>query len=237
MNFWLDLITVAILVLFAYIGFKRGAARSLANLCGTLVASVGSVFIGTMISKSIYTLFVKNSVINKITAVILEKGSGTAEVTLNKIFDTLPQYVRGAIESFGFSVDDFMKALNLENTQKIAEQIETMIAPIITTFISVITITVIFIAIRIVLRFVVKMLENLMKIFMVSFVNSLAGGIIGLAEGLVLIIVLAVILRIATPLVAEMPALLSPDTVQQTSLFKYLYNFDFFYDIQRYISK
>lgn len=237
MNLWLDFITVAILILFAYLGFKRGAAKSVANLCGTLLASVGSVLIGSVISKSIYAIFIKNSVINKIAAVILDKGSETAEVTLTKIFEALPNYVQGAIDSFGFSIEDFMNVLNLDNAQMIAEQIEAMIAPIITSFISVIAITIVFIAIRIVLKFVVKLLENLMRVFMVSVVNSFAGGIIGLAEGLVLVIVLAVILRIATPLVTDMPELLSPDTVQQSFVFRYLYNFDFFYDIQRYISK
>ncbi len=236
-HIWLDLIVVGVIVLFVFIGYKRGAARSLANLCGTVISAVGSVFIGSVIAKSIYALFVKGAVINKISAVILEKGTETAEATLGKVFDSLPDYVRGAIESFGFSMQNFLDAINLDNATAVAEKIETMVAPIITTFISVITITVLFIALRIVLRFVVKFVEGLMNVLMLSFVNSLIGAVIGLAEGLIFIIVFALILKTATPLITDMPKIIAPATVENTFIFRYLYNFDFLNDIQNFFNK
>lgn len=229
---WLDVITVVILIVVGYIGYKRGAARSVANLCGTVLSSIGSVFVGSVVAKSIYTAFVKSSVIDKLSLILFDKGTEAADATLNKIFSALPEYVQGALTSFGYSVEDIRSAINMDNARTAAETIEPMVAPIITTFISVITIIIMFIVLRIVLNFLVKLVEKILSVFMLKFVNSVAGGVIGVVEGIILVVVLAVVLRIATPIVTNMPAILSPDSVQNSLIFKYLYNFDFLYDIQ-----
>lgn len=229
---WLDVITVVILIVVGYIGYKRGTAKSLANLCGTVYSSIGAVFVGSVIAQSIYTTFVKSSVIDKISLILFDKGTDTVDATISKIFSALPEYVQGALTSFGYSVEDIRSAINMDNARTAAETIEPMVAPIIITFISVIAIIIMFIFLRIVLNFLVKLIEKILSMLMLKFVNSAAGGVIGVVEGIILVVVLAVVLRIATPIVTNMPAILSPESVQSSLIFKYLYNFDFLYDIQ-----
>lgn len=229
---WLDVITVLILILFGYMGYKRGAARSLANLCGTVLSSIGSVFVGSVVAKSIYTTFFKASIIDKISLILFDKGTEAADATLSRIFGALPEYVQGALTNFGYSIEDVRNAINMDNARTAAETIEPMVAPIITTFISVIAIIIMFIVLRVVLNFLVKLIEKVLSMFMLKFVNSAAGSVIGVVEGIILVVVLAVVLRIATSIVTDMPAILSADSVQSSLLFKYLYNFDFLYDIQ-----
>lgn len=180
MTLLIDLIIIGIIVLFTFIGYKRGLVKIAFSLCTFIIALIISVILYRPIS----TVIINNTEIdekieNTITEKILPEGfSATDEFELN---------------------DDIYHALLKEGKHSIQDISETFSTKIIES----ITFLLIFIIAKIVLRFVTILADLIAKLPLLNTFNHLGGTILGFLQGLLIILVIFALASLFAPMLDE----------------------------------
>jgi len=178
MFFIVDLIVIAIILLFTFLGYKRGLIKVAIKLCTFLIALVIAIMFYKPIADSIIiNTGIDESIEEAITSNILPDG-----ITEDEKID-LPNDLPSIIVE------------NSENTvQGIANSIST-------TLIETACLLIIFIGVKIVLKFVTFIADLIAKLPILNQFNKLGGTIYGVLEGLLIVFVGFAVISLIAPLI------------------------------------
>lgn len=172
-----DLIVLAIVLLFVFLGYKRGLVKVAFKLCTFFIA----IILAFMLYKPIAKIVIENTNIDetietKITDKILPEGkTDTDEVDLS---ESLPSII----------------LKNSENTvQSIAKSCSN-------TLIETACLILIFIIAKIVLKFVTALADLIAKLPILKQFNKLGGTIYGIIEGLFIVFVGFAVISLIAPM-------------------------------------
>ena len=172
-----DLIVLAIVLLFVFLGYKRGLVKVAFKLCTFFIA----IILAFMLYKPIAKIVIENTNIDetietKITDKILPEGkTETDEIDLSESLPTI-----------------ILK--NSENTvQSIAKSCSN-------TLIETACLVLIFIIAKIVLKFVTALADLIAKLPILKQVNKLGGTIYGIIEGLFIVFLGFAVISLIAPM-------------------------------------
>lgn len=177
MFFVVDLIIVAIILLFTFLGYKRGLIKLAIKLCTFIIA----IIVAFMLYKPVSNVIIENtgideSIENAITRSILPEGvSADEEIDLS---NDLPSII-------------------LDNSKNTVRSISTSIS---TTLIETVCLLVIFIGVKIILKFITFIADLIAKLPILNQFNKLGGTIYGILEGLLIVFVGFAIVSLIAPL-------------------------------------
>lgn len=177
MSLIIDLIVVVIILLFTFLGYKRGLIKLAIKLCTFVIA----VIIAFMVYKPVANIIIQNTELdetieNAIVNTILPEGSSTDdEINLS---NDLPNII-------------------VENSQNTVISIAHSIS---TTLIETTCLLIIFIVVKIVLKFVTFIADLIAKLPILKQFNKLGGTIYGILEGLLIIFVGFAVISLIAPL-------------------------------------
>lgn len=205
-----DIIIVAVIVLFALIGVKRGIAKTILNLAGLVLTAISAYYLSSFLSQFIYDSFLKQTVITNIQQIIEQNG---IDYALNNCLEAVPQWINGILSFFagifGVSLDEFESQLIIPSdiSSSTSQVVESAVAPVVTSVLSIIFVIVLFIIIFIIVKKLIRLASGVFNIPVIKQINQLLGGIFGLAEGLLVVFIAVNIFDIVTGYTN--PALLS----------------------------
>lgn len=173
----IDLIIIAIILLFTFLGYKRGLIKVAIRLCTFFIA----IIVAFMFFKPITNLVIENtsideSIQNTITDRILPEGSSQDEKV--DLVNKIPSVILKNGE---------------ETVQDIAESFSN-------TIISASCFLIIFIVVKIVLKFVTALADLIAKLPILKQFNKLGGTLYGILEGLFIVFVGLTIISFIAPL-------------------------------------
>lgn len=187
-----DIIIIAIIVLFVIIGVKRGLAKTILNLAGLVLTAVSAYYISSFLSQLFYDMFIKQTVITNTQQIIEQNG---IDYAVSNCLEAVPQWVNGIISfivgAFGISLNEFQNQITVPaNISSSASQvIESVLAPVVTSVLSIILVIILFIIILIIVKKLVKLVLRIFNIPVIKQINQFLGGIVGLAEGLLIVFI------------------------------------------------
>lgn len=205
-----DIIIVAVIVLFALIGVKRGIAKTILNLAGLVLTAISAYYLSSFLSQFIYDSFLKQTVITNIQQIIEQNG---IDYALNNCLEAVPQWINGILSFFagifGVSLDEFESQLIIPSdiSSSTSQVVESTVAPVVTSVLLIIFVIVLFIIIFIIVKKLIRLASGVFNIPVIKQINQLLGGIFGLAEGLLVVFIAVNIFDIVTGYTN--PALLS----------------------------
>lgn len=173
----IDLIIIGIVLLFTFIGYKRGLVKIAFSLCTFFIALI----ISLILYKPISALVINNTEIDE------------------KIEDTIVQKIlpEGMSKTDEFELkDDIYHILLKENKQSIQGIAETFSSKIIET----VVLLLIFIIAKIVLRFVTFLADLVAKLPFLNTFNHLGGIIFGCLQGCLIVLVIFALASLFTPM-------------------------------------
>ncbi len=185
-----DIIIIAIIALFVIIGIVRGAAKSLLNLAGFVLAAISAYYLSGYLSELIYNTFIKNMVTENLEQIIHQYG---VEYAAQNAFEAFPSWISGIFTAilalFGTNVNDFSSNINIGATisESAAQAIEKAIAPSVVMILGLLLVVLLFIVIHIIVKVLIKLVLNVFEIPIIKQVNKLLGGVLGAVEGLVIV--------------------------------------------------
>lgn len=195
-----DIIIIAIIVLFVIIGVKRGLAKTILNLAGLVLTAVSAYYISSFLSQFFYDMFIKQTVITNTQQIIEQNG---IDYAVSNCLEAVPQWVNGIISfivgAFGISLNEFQNQITVPaNISSSASQvIESVLAPVVTSVLSIILVIILFIIILIIVKKLVKLVLRIFNIPVIKQINQFLGGIVGLAEGLLIVFIAVNIISMA----------------------------------------
>ena len=177
MAFIVDLIIIAIILLFTFLGYKRGLIKVAIKLCTFIIA----IIIAFALYKPISNLVIENTGIDEsiesaITDRILPEGASVNDEV--ELSNDLPSVI-------------------LENSENTVKGIATSFS---NTIIETGCFLIIFIAVKIILKFVTVLADLIAKLPILKQFNALGGTIYGVLEGLFIVFVGFAIVSLIAPL-------------------------------------
>lgn len=195
-----DIIIIAIVVLFVIIGVKRGLAKTILNLAGLVLTAVSAYYISSFLSQLFYDMFIKQTVITNTQQIIEQNG---IDYAVSNCLEAVPQWINGIISfivgAFGISLNEFQNQITVPaNISSSASQvIESVLAPVVTSVLSIILVIILFIIILIIVKKLVKLVLRIFNIPVIKQINQFLGGIVGLAEGLLIVFIAVNVISMA----------------------------------------
>lgn len=197
MFFVVDLIIIAIILLFTFLGYKRGFVKLAIKLCTFIIA----VAVAFMLYKPIANVIIDNTGIDEsiektITSNILPEGTSADEE---------------------IDLDMDLPSIILEKSENTVHSIATSIS---TTIIETGSLLIIFVAVKIILKFVTIIADLIAKLPILKQFNKLGGTIYGVLEGLLIVFVGFAVVSLIAPFIDNSII----ETINGSTIGAYLYN-------------
>lgn len=224
---FLDIIIVAIFVVLAVIGAKRGFIKS--------VLGIGVVIISILITMNFYTYladFFRGTVVYKnLTDNLNEKIEDYISTTMDEermkeLFDQSPTGISSLLAGFGLTtqqVSEKYSEIILSGEENVSQSIaEYIVAPAANTLSGALAVLVMFVVCIIVLNLVVRLLDMIFKLPVLNFANRAGGFFIGILMAFLFCFVFCTVVNISLPYLPGLGISIDREGISQTVLFSSL---------------
>lgn len=222
-----DILFLGVVVFFAVIGFRRGAAKTLLSILSLIVAAVASMLLSRMFSQFIFDAFIRQSIIDNINTAISDSVIGDAATSAAAVVAALPRFALSAMSYFGAFDGSFENycadVLTLSDADP-AATITEAVMPSITGAISTILGIILFVVLLFLLRKLSNLIAKIFKLPLLRTVNSFVGGIIGILEGVAAVCVLAALVKLILPLFSADFASAGEQYIENSYIFSLIYS-------------
>lgn len=188
MNYAIDIILGAVLLIFIIRGHRKGFIRMLLETVGYIASAIASWFVSAKYSPVLYDTYLKAGVIKNIQNKI---GSSNALDTATAAFYSIPEKLRGIAEFLGMNVSNVLDGTEKEKLSS-AEAIEkTVVGPIAVSILKILMFIAAMIICSIIIKSIIGIIGKATKLPVVKSADGLLGGLLGLVCGTIVVVLLA----------------------------------------------
>ena len=222
----LDVLIVAVLVVFGLIGLKKGFFKSVISIFSTIVILLISFFGAGPLAKVINKIYDFTSLIaNRICSGMADMGVFyTQEIPSGlsgkQVVENIPASTNGFLKKLMSYVLNPLSAGDIEGAT-VAEIVSGAFASIIMLIICAV---ILFILIKIVIALVSNLFENITRNRVFGATNKLLGLLFGAAKGLLIVVVFTIVLTLLT-VIPTVNNKMTPIIQDNTRLARPLYNY------------
>ena len=222
----LDIGVVALVVLFAIGGYKKGLLISVVNVVGTVVACAVSPFLASMFSPLVYDNFIKSVIIdslNKATYGIQAKDLENIE-KIGEVLEKLPNSITNMLSITGLHNDNIVSELTTTNLSFV-ELIEGSIRPYADRLISTVLTIILFILISVGLKCAAHIATKVAEAVKLGTVNKIFGGVFGVAESAFIIMMITLLIYFVSMFVSPESHEYINKSISDTVIYKFIYQY------------
>lgn len=222
----IDIIIIALIVIFGIIGYVKGFFKSVISMVSTIVVLVLSVLLANQFATLINKIYDFTGLIaGKISKGVASMGvfysqAIPADVSGAEIAEQIPPTTNSFLKTLMTKVLKPLSASQIEGAT-VADIVSGAFASIIMTIIAGILI---FVLIKIVIALVSRLFDNIARTQVLGYVNKIAGLAFGAIKGLVIVVVFAGVLTFLT-VVPLVNTKISPIIQDNTKVGKVVYNY------------
>lgn len=209
--------------MFVKSGIRRGIIRSLFELVGAAIAICLALYISSLLSDFVYTEFIRQPMIDKITDTLVINGTGNTGVKATELFNRLPILIQNSLKFYGITSGTINDTI-MNATGDVAVAVADIFAPVIISLIKTVFVSVVFMIIMVFVKIIVNSVCRVCKLPIIREVNSIFGAMFGGFKGMIIICLLMLILRLFLPLIDTQQQELASNTIESTYVFKQIYN-------------
>lgn len=223
MSFLFDLALVAVIVLFAFIGKKRGFIKSFFSFFGSLI----SFFLSTLLAHPVGDFLAEKLISPALERIFVSRLSEAVGGASNVDFSDLSEAGRQVLSTFGISADEaasFVAAKADEVGESAVDALAAhVVAPISEAVGFALAFVLLFVIFSVVIRILVSVLNLIAKLPFLNFSNRTLGLLVGAVEGLFIAVLLSELLFLSEPYLqgSDMPVL-SGISLTETYLARFL---------------
>ena len=215
----LDIISLIIILLFAIIGLKTGAAKAVCRLLSVVSAFLLAVFISHFLAELVYNVFIKQTIINNVSVVINDSTMATAAEKASGFLTSLPFFLTNSLAYFGVNEAKVSELFGSSTVLAVEEVVMTPVVGII----SIVFFVILFIVLLFLLKKVFGGIAKLFRLPLIRVVDSALGFVLGLVEGLLAVYILAFALKLIIPLTGGELFIINEAYVSESMFFSLFY--------------
>lgn len=225
MNYILDVLAVAVVVIFVISGYKRGILNSVSHFLGAAVASVISAFTASFVANYFYYGFIQSKIIEVAEEKMPQITLATKpEDISNELINNVPDFAKNALDILGIDKTKLTQEISDSAGISAPDVFEGLIRPIIMKLLTVILTLALFTILTAVISLLTRSLTSAVNCVGLSTVNKVFGAVLGLFAAVVIVMILSLVLYILIIFLPEDSAKMLRDSIESTYLLKYIYN-------------
>lgn len=227
----LDLIVVAIILVYVLISAKRGFVKTAIEFVGFALSIYLAFTIGGALSNGIYEKSIEPAVVNAAVNSVGETAGDGIDDAVESTWNALPEYIIKLADNFDITSDTLREsikdaAIDTNQVAPIAKEASvTVLKPIVVPLVQ----TAIGVIIFVILMFVVKLLARVVnKAFSVPIVgglNKTLGGVLGLGKGVLIAAVVVIIINTIVSFSVDGFLFFTTENIDNSIIFKFLAGF------------
>ena len=200
MNFIVDAIIIALIVVVIVRSSKKGFVSSLVDTFAMIIATIVSYMFTPEVSQFVYDSFIKNSVSKGFEKVLDDMNTNAAVADkVDAMIASLPEGAVNLADRLGIiNLNSIGAGIHMpgvvDNNQLITTVLNDFAYNVMITITKVVVFFILFVLATLVLRMVSKFLENINKIPLIGKLNSTLGGVLGVAKALIIILVVCTVM-------------------------------------------
>lgn len=158
----------------------------------------------------------------------------TKNTVLKSIKDKIPENLYSEVEKYlnnsKTSISDVITALNNPSKEEGAKELtELVVKPFAIKVIKIIIFIITFILLMFVVKFLSSVITKTFKLVpLVGPLNTFLGGLLGFIQGAIIVFITALIIKVLISLTNNEIMLFNTPTIEETYIFKYIYNIKLF---------
>ena len=199
---WLDIGVAILFLLSIIVCYRRGFVKTILGLVCNIVSLVGAYFLGSWLSRLIYDKAIKDKIVSSLSNSVESSVSSTTSKVETATND-LPDFVDRILGYFGYNSSSINKGIDStvhNQSQNVANGIESVLGPIVTALIAFLLVFLLFIILRFITGRISKLICRGFNLPVISTLNHIFGGVLGILNALILIYFLSGIVTYAIPL-------------------------------------
>lgn len=189
---YVDLILIAIVLLFVITGIRKGFARTLLSFVAKVISLVVAYFVSDMYAEEVYERFLKKFVLDAIESDISSSVAGeTGHV--HTVLSELPSFFATIADKFGLDI-----LINRQpDSDGISNALEQSVAgPIAVVVCRIIIFVIVSGVCSLVLDLLVNILCKIVKLPVLKTADKLFGAVLGLVNGFICVFILSFVFSI-----------------------------------------
>lgn len=224
----LDIIIVLIVLLFAFIGLKRGIAKTIYGLLCLAIAGILAYLSGKLLAEFVYNNFILSSITDSVNSTFAASSVNSGKVS-EGVFSAIPGVFTALLSGMGINQKGF--ATSIDSASDLTQNatmtvVDKVISPVLISVLSVGFTILLFIVFMLILKFLIgRKILKLFKLPIIKWVNSLLGFVLGLVEGAVLVIIVITVLSIIS--FFQSSPVISKELIDSSHIFSLIYNWHF----------
>ena len=229
MNWIIDLVVLALIVLAVVKAYKKGFLRSVLSLGGFLLAFIVSFTLGRALSEGIFDAMVRPWLTSTVETQVVAGTNESLTAAVNNMYENLPGFLSGPLD-FLFGSKDQMIA-NIQSTMNansfgLTESIVEILKPMMVALIGILVIIVLMILCMIVLKIIDRVLIRVRHLPLIGTCDGILGAIVGVFQAILWMVFLVFLVKAVILLSSNGISWLNDSVIESTTLFRWLYHFD-----------
>ena len=223
MNYVLDILVVAIVLICVLISSKKGFVRTLISAVGFVAAIILAVTLSGPISTSVANDYIKPAVEEKTASILSETAGNSLNTAAGTLWEELPSFVVGAAASAGVTEESLGQSI-LESTANTAEGLASDITnklfmPIVENLLKGIVMFLLFLILMILVSILSRVLNKLFSGKVFGKFNRTLGGVLGAVKGLVFAVIFCVLISVFVGFSENGFLSITQETINSTYIF------------------
>lgn len=228
----LDLMVIAIVLIYVIVSAKRGFVRTLIELVGFGLSIYLSFLIGGAVANGVYDTVIEPSIVDTVVAKVDETATGSINDAIDAVWESVPKTIEQTAQHLGItpaSVKNSIDTATLDTTagaQQVALEVTDAVArPVIVPLIKTLVAIVLFIVLMFVVKLLAKVINRAFSLPLIGGLNRTLGGLLGFAKGLIVAAVVCILLSTIVAVTTNGFLFFTAANIERTALFKLLAGF------------
>lgn len=191
----IDLILLAVIACFVFVGAKNGFVRTLLSFVAKIASLVVAYFVSDMYAETVYNSFLKESVLGAIEKQIASTDADNFSQQFETAVQSIPDSLLKIAETFGMDMHALKEQSgDLNLTGELVSALEQSVAgPIVVIVCRILIFVIVSAVASFLLGIVVNIISNIVKLPVLRTANKLLGAVLGLLNGAVCVFILSFI--------------------------------------------
>ena len=213
----IDLILVAVILIFALISAKRGFVKVLVETVGFIAAVVVAFTISTPLAEVTYDKIIEPPVVRAAVNAVGESAEHEA-------WNALPEFLMNN-DIFGTQINSFTEkitanlSLGVETAVKTASQ--DIVKPVATKIFCLLYSVLLVLVLSILVKFLAKLINGMFSFSVIGSLNRTLGGILGAVKGIVFVLIACMVISLIISFTGKPFFIFTEENINNTYIFKF----------------
>lgn len=220
MSIVIDLILLAVILVFTLISAKRGFVKVLVETVGFVAAIIVAFTISTPLAEVTYDKIIEPPVVKAAVNAVGESAEHEA-------WNALPEFLMNN-DFFGEEINAFTQKIS----ENIAEGTETavktasqeIVKPIAVKIFGLLYSVILVLVLSILVKFLAKLINGMFSFSVVGTLNRTLGGVLGAVKGIIIAIVICMVISLIISFTGKPLFIFTEENISNTYIFKLFIN-------------